>query len=279
MKKSIITGVALGALAFAGISVSTTTHADAASWLTGTKTTVLNVQMNGDADSYKLFTTSIASGKNAYVWNNAHTKHVHNLKNYRHTTWYASKKIVKNKQTYYVIKNQSGSAQGLVWGGYLRAYVRKTANQFKTAAAFENFINTDPSQKLSRAILKQLNGIPMSYELSKYAAGRFADFPTSIDGFEDIIPLSTYELPVADFNAINPNVTWGKTSQGTSLYYYWEVTYGRTVASRTAKINTVMADHGLKLSDYNGAETKWRIGLYIDDTGGVSSLILAKATN
>lgn len=277
IKRGLKLALVLGVTAL-GFAVSGQ-QASATSWLTGTKTTYSNVEHNGDEDGAKLFTTSVKSGKNAYVWNKTHTKRIHNLKNYRHTTWYAFKGISKNKQTYYYIKNQSGSVDGLVWGGYLRAYSTKTAKDFKTASAFENYIQTEPSQKLARAVLKQLNGIPVSYELSKYAAGRFGSFPTSITGFEDIIPLSTYTLPASDFSAIKNYPTALNPAYSKQLYWYWGLTYGQTVTSRAAKVATVMAAHNLVLSDYNGTGTKWRVGIDLEDNDSVSTLILAKVAN
>lgn len=273
LKLTLVLGVTALAFAVSGQKAS------AASWLTGTKTTYSNVDYNGDQDNAKLFTTSVKSGKNAYVWNKTHTKRIHNLKNYRNTTWYAFKGISKNKQTYYYIKNQSGSVDGLVWGGYLRAYSTKTARNFKTASAFENYLQTDPSQKLARAVLKQLNGIPVSYELSKYAATRFGSFPTAITGFEDIIPLSTYTLPASDFSAIKNYPTALNPDFSKELYWYWELTYGQTVTSRAAKVADVMADHNLKLSDYNGTGTKWRVGINLAENNDTCTLILAKVAD
>lgn len=250
-------------------------QSQAASWLSGTKPYYSNYDSNGDANADLLFTRATKPSKNAYIWNNNHTKHLHNLKNYPHTTWFANKGIKKGNAIYYYIHNESNSAKGLVWSGYLSKYTYKTASNFKSGTAFVNYMLSAPDQKLARAILKQLPGIPVSYELSKYAAHRYTDFPKSITGFDDITPISTISLPASDF----PKSAILHSGFGSKLFWYWETTYGQTVAPRAAKVQEAMNIAGLKLSDYNGAGTKWRIGIQANDYFGPLTLVLARQTN
>lgn len=275
MIKKILKAGFLALFAIALVAIPSK-QAEAASWLSGTKPYYSNYDSNGDANREKLFTRATTPGKNAYIWTNNHTKHLHNLKNYPHTTWYSGKGIKKGSAIYYYIHNESNSAKGLVWSGYLRQYTPKTADNFKSGTAFVNYMMTAPDQKLARAILKQLPGIPVSYELSKYAAHQYAVFPKSISGFDDITPISTISLPASDF----PKTTFLHSSFGSKLFYYWMATYGQTVAPRAAKVQEAMNIAGLKLSDYNGAGTKWRIGIEPNDGYVVGpTLILARQTN
>jgi hypothetical protein len=63
--------------------------------------------------------------KTAYMWNTHYTKAIHNLKNYPHTTLYATKKVtIKSKKhtaTYYYVQSANKKVAGYVWHGYLIA--------------------------------------------------------------------------------------------------------------------------------------------------------------
>ena len=89
-----------------------------------------------------------ASQRSAYIYNPTHTRKLHNLKNYPHTTWYVSKSMLmrssysSKKGVYYYVTNGSKTISGIVWRGYLTAGVNS-----KTPATTNGSSNT--------AILKQ----------------------------------------------------------------------------------------------------------------------------
>ncbi len=63
--------------------------------------------------------------QSAYIFNTTHTRKLHNLKNYPHTTWYVSKSIMMRssytgkKGVYYYVTNRAKTISGIVWRGYL----------------------------------------------------------------------------------------------------------------------------------------------------------------
>lgn len=279
MKKliAILTATAAASiLAFAG--QSTTAQA---SWSTGTKTLWTLFEPNGDPDWARLFSTadSVKAGKNGYVWNYSHTKRIHNLKNYPNTTWYAVRGIAKNKHVYYRISNPNSTVKGLVWSGYVKPYATKTAKDFKTADQFNNYLQTEPSQKLTRAVLRQLPNIPVSFELSKYAAYRFAQFPKQITNFTDITTISTLTLPKTDFASIKNFQTDLNSPGDAQLGTYWALTYGQPVNSRAEKIIEALNDHQIDLSQFDTTNGNWRIGVNMNDGQWPMTLIIAKETD
>lgn len=60
---------------------------------------------------------------NAYMWNLSHTKKMHNLKNYPHTTWSRTSTVTlksgKKRAIYYQVTN--GRLNGYVWHGYFKS--------------------------------------------------------------------------------------------------------------------------------------------------------------
>ncbi len=67
-----------------------------------------------------------------YMYNSAKlTKKIHNLKNYKHTTFYSKKQVTvqtpKNRKAYYLyVANKSGKVKGYVYAKYLKRYEPKT---------------------------------------------------------------------------------------------------------------------------------------------------------
>lgn len=64
-----------------------------------------------------------ASSKGA-IFNLHHTKKLHALKKFPHTTWYTTKKVTlkhgKTKSIYYKVKNKTNNVKGYVWHRYLK---------------------------------------------------------------------------------------------------------------------------------------------------------------
>lgn len=267
------------AAATVGLLYSAANSPAQASWNKGTRTLWTLVTPDGDANQATLCSTNVKNGKNAYMWNYSHTKRIHNLKNYRNTTWYAIRGISKNGHVYYRVTNYTKKIKGLVWSGYVRKYVQKTAWDFKTAASYQNYIQTEPSQKLTRAILKQFPNVPVDFQLSRYASRRFDVFPKSINGFTDITPISTLILPKSDFMAIdtydsmysNEYTGWTK-----ELRWYWGLTYGQPVQQRAEKIAEAMQQNDIDPSQFTQANGHWVIGISLYDGMTEATVILAR---
>ncbi|MGF7437731.1 hypothetical protein [Lentilactobacillus senioris] len=84
--------------------------------------------------NYKNIPWHNKSNKTAYMYNWNHTKKLHNLKNYPHTTWYVSKsiKMVKGNKSGVFYKVTSGNKK--VSGYVYRGYLVKGKYQVKTVA-------------------------------------------------------------------------------------------------------------------------------------------------
>lgn len=273
-------GILLTITILAVVGMSKVAVSAKASWITGTKTLWTLVDSNGDVNQPSLYSTNITPGKNAYIWNYRHTKRIHNLKNYPNTTWYAVRGISKNRHFYYRIGNYNKTIKGLVWSGYVKKYVQKAPREFKTAAQFTHYIQTDPSQKLTRAVLKKFPNVPVSFALSKYAGQRFDLFPTSIDGFTDIVPISTLKLPAADFTAIQNYYSSVYTkSFSQQLQWYWALTLGQPVGPRADKVVEAMQFNGIDPAQFDDATANWKIGVNLNDGSSFSTFILAKQTD
>ncbi len=106
-----------------------------------------------------------------YMWNFSHTKRIHKLNNYKYTEWnlYSAISITTNhnKAIYYKISNADGSIRGLVYHRYVTRALAKDVNSFNTDAEYVNYLQTAPSQKLSRQILKLFPNTKVSLNLSK----------------------------------------------------------------------------------------------------------------
>lgn len=267
-------------IAFATISATGAT-AHAQSWLSSTKTTWNATQKNGDKDNYKLFYTSIGNNKKAYVWTSTHSKRIHNLKNYKNTTWYASKTITKGSATYVQIHNASGSVSGLVWRGYLNAFSTKTSKNFSTLSSYENYIQTNRSQVLTKALLKEFPNATLSLSLSKYTTTKFGSFPSTISGFKNITPLSTYRVSNSDFTAVtNAQNNELNTSTGIlNLMNYWNYTAGLPVSSRITESEKIWNENGMTATKRDSYGSDWYIGIANYEGDEEPTLILAQATD
>lgn len=134
---------------------------------------------SGKSDAAIYYTNTT---QNAYIWNNRFNKKLHNLKNYPYTTWYVTRSFVHKNRVYYAIGNYGSKVKGYVWHGYVTPAVVKDINRFNSDADYLNYLNTDPSQKLSRALLKLIPNANVSLKLSKQAAmNQITDYQNVID--------------------------------------------------------------------------------------------------
>jgi len=129
------------------------------------------------------------SSKSGYLWNKAHTKRQHNLKNYPKTTWYATGKYTmksaKNSGIYLQVANGSGKAKGYVWTGYMKKGVNPAYPQGTivgpTGVSMSTF-NVD--KKLNQQLLSLFPGSIQDKTLQKLANLNYIYHNIS-DGFYD----------------------------------------------------------------------------------------------
>lgn len=181
MKKSIITGVALGAFALsAGIGMSIATTASASSY-TITKTKSYDTRPFYHAKNSKA---------NVYLWNKTHTKKLHNLKNYPNTSWVLSTSAImthngKNALYFEVTASSPNKlfakpVTGYVWHGYLnKGYNRHYSHWnnlptrgFTSSSDYLNYINQSSSQSLTEKVLQLFPNSQLSLQLSSYVENR-----------------------------------------------------------------------------------------------------------
>ncbi|ARN93686.1 hypothetical protein [Levilactobacillus brevis] len=81
-------------------------------------------------------------GQKANVWNWNHTKVLHNMKNYPHTTWYANRTVTMHsgskRAVYYQVTSGNKKNSGYIWRGYL------TKGKYKSVT---NSINNDSNKR------------------------------------------------------------------------------------------------------------------------------------
>ncbi|AQW21770.1 hypothetical protein PL11_007515 [Lentilactobacillus curieae] len=140
----------------------------------------------------------------AYMWNWNHTKKLHNLKNYPHTTWYLSKsvKMVKGHKSgiYYQVTSGNGKVSGFVHRNYLKISTNNTTKgssnsensgtvgnsisaqndlsslpiltNYGSSNDYLHFVQSASKQAVSRMILKALPNAKLDLNLSKYAQNK-----------------------------------------------------------------------------------------------------------
>ncbi|AQW21759.1 hypothetical protein PL11_007455 [Lentilactobacillus curieae] len=140
------------------------------------------------------------SKTNAYIWNTNFKKKIHNLKNYYNTTWFVTRSFVHNKRVYYKISNFGGKVSGYTWSGNVAPFLARNINSFSSDSDYTNYLNTDRSQKLARAVLKLFPNADVSLDLSKKAIKNVTNnlYP-ELEGYSHVINLSSlqgnYTLP------------------------------------------------------------------------------------
>ncbi|AQW21765.1 hypothetical protein PL11_007490 [Lentilactobacillus curieae] len=120
---------------------------------------------------------SITRSKKAYIWNNPHTKRVHNLKNYPNTIWMVSKAYVKqvkgkNEVYYQVASAYNPKVKGTVWSGYLTKNTQKMATLFNDNASYISYIDTNRASKLNSMVNKLFPNSGIDVNLAKYSYTR-----------------------------------------------------------------------------------------------------------
>ncbi|GEP72299.1 D-alanyl-D-alanine carboxypeptidase [Lentilactobacillus rapi DSM 19907 = JCM 15042] len=192
--------------------------------------------------------------KNAYIWNYHFTKKLHNLKNYQYTTWYVTRSFVHKSRVYYKISNFGGKAKGYVWNRYLTPAVVKDINGFSSNKAYTNYLNTDKSQKLTRALLKLIPDAQVSLRLSQQAANN------QIIDYKNVI----------DLGKIQGTATEGLITHKTTVHDYL-MSPAASNASKAATIKRMLAAKGYTSKKLGSLISQgYHVGIYINDGAATS---------
>lgn len=193
MKKSMITGLALGAIALGAGFAAQPANASAA---------YRTIKTKSYASTTPAYHAKSAT-KSVYLWNSTLTKKQHNLKNYPKTTWYVQKsvKLTNGKKTgiFYYVKNKSNSASGYVWRSYLSkgkftsATTTKTTDtnidyKQETLSLFPGTTQDTSLQKIADTNSKIIGSDSYDYfqsQLPKNEQSNFVLLSTSYDGSLD----------------------------------------------------------------------------------------------
>ncbi|GEP23567.1 hypothetical protein [Lentilactobacillus diolivorans] len=245
MNKRIVQFLSIGLLTL-GISVSAypvTSHA----WTAVNKYT----WTSGKADAAIYYTDT---NKNAYIWNSRFTKKLHNLKNYQYTTWYITRSFVRKNSVYYAISNYGGKVKGYVWHGYVTPAVVKNINSFNRDSDYLNYLNTDKSQKLSRALLRLIPNANISLNLSKQAA------MNKITNYQSVI----------DLGKVSGTVTEGLITHKTIVHDFL-MGPAATNAQKAKTVGKMLAAKGYTSRKLASLMNQgYQVGIYVNDGAATS---------
>lgn len=177
-----------------------------------------------------------SASQSAYLWNYRHTKRLHNIKNYPNSNWYvfyAKVKKYNNKRVvyYYVGASANFKIKGWIWSGYLTRLLAKSPADFKTESTFINYVKTDRSQRLARAILKLFPNTQLKLDLSK-AAATSANWKPTLD------PNYTNYINVND---LKPT---GSTQVDSDIMWYLSKTAGKPITQRVNYVKRILNENG-----------------------------------
>lgn len=212
----------------------------------------------GESVPYFTKTAKVANG--GAIWNVKHTKKIGNMKNYPYSRWMVEKVYIKKKNgkvaSYYyqaIKQNSNGKKKYLMWSGYLNKAITKTPNQFKTDAAYSNYIQTADSQRLTRAILKLFPNTQVSVKLSQLSNDGATYAPTTYSGFNHVINIGApgFTSEKDKVPLINP------------AGYLWD-TKAEPVNSRAKKVDKLLTAAGYPAA-VRKKMTAGKIGIFIAD--------------
>ncbi|MFC6207251.1 hypothetical protein [Levilactobacillus tongjiangensis] len=164
--------------------------------------------------SHNLPYTQVFHNRNAathYLWNNTHTRKLHNLRNYPHTSWHVNREAWfshgNTTAHYYYVVSGNRRAAGWVWRGYLQdgSYYRETVKNDGLKLASP--VSFNDRGQFDRFIYQRLqhDGYPLNNQLSMilnyYSSGndRLADYT-----IKDVIKtLKLKNLNARDLTLIN----------------------------------------------------------------------------
>ncbi|WP_125008988.1 D-alanyl-D-alanine carboxypeptidase [Lentilactobacillus kosonis] len=199
--------------------------------------------------------------KSGYIWNYSHTKRIHNIKNYPSSNWYVNyasiKKYGNKSSVYYRVVSNSGKVKGLIWSGYLTRILALEPDSFNSEASFDNYMQTNRSQRLSREIMKLFPNSKLSLDLTKATQGVNPNHPFKTNKYTDVINIGDLQ-PTGSTDELN-NIGW-KLSQ----------TSGDPITPRINYVKQVLEDNGYTAQKRNSM-SDYYLGLYITDNAQIGT--------
>ncbi|GEO67431.1 hypothetical protein [Levilactobacillus spicheri] len=199
--------------------------------------------------------------KNGYIWNKSFTKKLHNIKNYQYTSWYVKKSFKRNGKVYYKVTGNKVS--GYVWHGYVAPAISKKLSSFKNDSSYIKYLNSDKSQKLSRAILKYFPNAKISLDLSRRGAGQFVgNTVMTMTGYNDVINLT----------ALSHKQRATSFTYTENIYNILENPVVKTNAAKAKSVNAVLVKNGYTQKKISALiNDGYKLGIYMNDGTGISS--------
>lgn len=250
----MLLGAAAGSLAVTNASASSKSYP----WKYGLKK---NYSWSAPKDdAAPLYNTN--TKKNAYIWNKSFTKKRYNIKKYKYTSWYVQKSFKRHGKVYYQVYGNKKS--GYVWHGYVTPAISKKISSFHSDSSYRNYMNSDKSQKLARAVLKYFPNAKVSLDLSQRGAGQFVgNTSLNTNNYKHVINLQSLSHDV-------------RTSYGTS---YSEtilnvldspVTSSNAALAKT--VNSILVKNGYtKKKIVSLINQGYKLGIYVNGGTGISA--------
>ncbi|GAA3190518.1 hypothetical protein [Lentilactobacillus kefiri] len=192
-----------------------------------------------------------------YIWNYSHTRKLHNVKNYRYTSWLvtnASTKRIKGKRSvYYRVYSANKKVKGLVWSGYLTKALATPLDKISSNQQYLNYINSNPSQRLTKALIKLFPNSPVDISLSRSIDNITATTPIKNQNFTDFIAISNLKDP----NNPNPH-------QDGSIDSYLYYSYGQAITPRVKRVTEILNANGYNASK-RASMTNYSLGVDVVD--------------
>lgn len=171
------------------------------------------------------------------IWNYSHTQKLHNVKNYRYTSWLVTSaftKTIKGKRAiYYRVYSANKRVKGLVWSGYLTKAIATPLDKITSNQQYLNYINSNSSQRLTKALIKLFPNSPVDISLSRSVENITATAPIQNRNFTDFIAISDLKDP----NNLNPH-------QDGSIDSYLYYSYGQSITPRVKRVAEILNANG-----------------------------------
>ncbi len=192
-----------------------------------------------------------------YIWNYSHTKKLHNVKNYRYTSWLVTNAFTKNvkgkRAIYYRVYSANKKIKGLVWSGYLVKSIATPLNRFTSDSQYLNYINSNPSQRLTKALIKLFPNSPVSISLSRSIEDITATKPLQNSHFTDFIAISNFKDP----NKPDPH-------RDGSIDSYLYDSCGEAITPRIKRVTEILNANGYNASK-RASMSNYSVGIDVVD--------------
>lgn len=207
--------------------------------------------------------------KSAYIWNKKFTKKTHNLKNFPYHTWYVQQSFKRNRKVYY--KVYGGKVSGYVWHGYLTPAISRDLPSFTSNKAYVKYLKTNPSQRLSRALLKYFPNATVDLALTRHAAGQYVNSQaTPLKGYQ-AMTLKDYQH-VIDLTKLHFKVTTSRTVTDTYVQDALMDPVLTSNAKKAKQVNKILVKNGYTQKKIASLINQgYKLGIYMNDNTGVSA--------